>query len=48
MKLSKIIINLIFAFLLLFSSNVFAVTAEDIENADPKGQTVDFWFHFSE
>ena len=48
MKLSKIIVNLIFAFLLLFSSNVFAVTAEDIENADPKGQTVEFWVQYSD
>ena len=43
MKLFKIIINLFFASLIIVSGKSFAVTADDIENADPTGQTVEFW-----
>ena len=34
MKLSKIIIKLFFASLILISGKAFAVTADDIENAE--------------
>ncbi len=48
MKLSKIIIKLFFASLILISGKAFAVTADDIENADPTGQTVEFWVQYSD
>ena len=48
MKLLKIIINLFFASLILISGKSFAVTADDIENANPAGQTVEFWVQYSD
>ena len=48
MKLFKIIINLFFASLIIVSGKSFAVTADDIENADPTGQTVEFWVQYSD
>ena len=48
MKLLKIIINLFFASLILISGKSFAVTADDIENANPVGQTVEFWVQYSD
>ena len=31
-----------------FSSYLFAITASDIENANPEGQTVEFWVQYSD
>ena len=43
----KILFNLLtkifFISTTIFSSQVLAVTADDIENANPIGQTVEFW-----
>ena len=32
----------------LFTSQLLAVTAADIENANPEGQTVEFWVQYSD
>ncbi len=45
MKIFNKIIFLIFLFL---STHLFAVTASDIENANPEGQTVEFWVQYSD
>ena len=45
MKIFNRVIFLIFLFL---STHLFAVTASDIENADPDGQTVEFWVQYSD
>ena len=44
----KLFTNFIFLTTFVFSSNIYAVTAEDIENANPKGQTVEFWVQYSD
>ena len=44
----KIINKFIFLISLFLSSQIFAVTSSDIENADPKGQTVEFWVQYSD
>ena len=44
----KLFTNFIFLTTIVFSSNIYAVTAEDIENANPKGQTVEFWVQYSD
>jgi len=44
----KLFTNVIFLTTIVFSSNIYAVTAEDIENANPKGQTVEFWVQYSD
>ncbi|MBI04877.1 MAG: hypothetical protein CMI96_03565 [Pelagibacteraceae bacterium] len=48
----KIINNLYKKILLILtffiSTQLFAVTPEDIENANPKGQTVEFWVQYSD
>ena len=48
----KILFNLLtkifFISTIIFSSQVFAVTADDIENANPVGQTVEFWVQYSD
>ena len=44
----KIIYKFIFVTTLLLSSPLFAITAADIENANPKGQTVEFWVQYSD
>ena len=32
----------------MFSSQSKAITAEDIENANPSGQTIEFWVQYSD
>jgi len=44
----KILNKFIFLISLFLSSQIFAVTSSDIENADPKGQTVEFWVQYSD
>ena len=39
----KFLTKVVFVTTFLFSSQIFAVTASDIENANPEGQTVEFW-----
>ena len=38
----------IFISLIFFSLKSLAITSEDIENANPKGQTVEFWVQYSD
>ena len=44
----KLLTKVVLATTFLFSSQLLAVTAADIENADPKGQTVEFWVQYSD
>ena len=48
----KILFNLLtkifFISTTIFSSQVLAVTLDDIENANPIGQTVEFWVQYSD
>jgi len=44
----KILNKFIFLITLFLSSQLFAVTALDIENANPEGQTVEFWVQYSD
>tara|TARA_Y100000590_G_scaffold284136_1_gene319682 strand:+ start:3771 stop:5093 length:1323 start_codon:yes stop_codon:yes gene_type:complete len=44
----KIFNKYILLITLFLSTQLFAVTAEDIENANPKGQTVEFWVQYSD
>ena len=44
----KLLIKVVFVTTFLFSSQIFAVTASDIENANPEGQTVEFWVQYSD
>ena len=44
----RLFTNFIFLTTIIFSSNIYAVTADDIENANPKGQTVEFWVQYSD
>ena len=44
----KLLIKVVFVTTFLFSSQTFAVTASDIENANPEGQTVEFWVQYSD
>ena len=37
-----------FIIIVFFSSYLFAITASDIENANPEGQTVEFWVQYSD
>ena len=48
MKFYKYILNFFLASLFFISSQSFAITAQDIENADPAGQTVEFWVQYSD
>ena len=48
MKFYKYILNFFLASLFFISSQSFAITAQDIENADPSGQTVEFWVQYSD
>ena len=41
-------LKIIFASIFFISSQSFAITAQDIENADPSGQTVEFWVQYSD
>tara|TARA_B100001123_G_scaffold414394_1_gene513809 strand:- start:6321 stop:7643 length:1323 start_codon:yes stop_codon:yes gene_type:complete len=44
----KIFNKIIFLISLFLSAQLFAVTASDIENANPEGQTVEFWVQYSD
>ena len=44
----NILNKIFFIIILFFSSYLFAVTASDIENANPEGQTVEFWVQYSD
>ena len=44
----KFLTKVVFVTTFLFSSQNFAVTASDIENANPEGQTVEFWVQYSD
>ena len=44
----KFLTKVVFIATFLFSSQIFAVTASDIENANPEGQTVEFWVQYSD
>tara|TARA_B100000287_G_scaffold409879_1_gene437691 strand:- start:212 stop:1534 length:1323 start_codon:yes stop_codon:yes gene_type:complete len=44
----NILNKIFFIIILFFSSYLFAITASDIENANPKGQTVEFWVQYSD
>ena len=44
----KYFIKLLFASIFFISSQSIAITAQDIENADPSGQTVEFWVQYSD
>ena len=44
----KLFTKVVILITLLFSSQIMAVTASDIENANPKGQTVEFWVQYSD
>ena len=48
MNFSKFLSRIIFASVFFISSQLFAVTAQDIENADPTGITVEFWVQYSD
>ena len=48
MNFSKFLFKIIFASVFFISSQLFAVTAQDIENADPTGITVEFWVQYSD
>ena len=44
----NILYKIFFVIILFFSSYLFAITASDIENANPEGQTVEFWVQYSD
>ncbi|PPR44389.1 MAG: hypothetical protein CFH18_00904 [Alphaproteobacteria bacterium MarineAlpha5_Bin8] len=44
----KILIKFIFLISFFSSTQLFAVTAADIENANPEGQVVEFWVQYSD
>ena len=44
----KFLTKVVFVTTFLFSSQIFAVTTSDIENANPEGQTVEFWVQYSD
>ena len=44
----KVFNRIIFLLTFSLSFNLFAVTSADIENANPKGQTVEFWVQYSD
>ena len=44
----KVFNRIIFLITFFLSFNLFAVTSADIENANPKGQTVEFWVQYSD
>ena len=48
MNFFKYFIKIFFASIFFISSQSIAITAEDIENADPSGQTVEFWVQYSD
>ena len=40
--------KIFFVFSTIFSFQLMAITADDIENANPIGQTVEFWVQYSD
>ena len=48
MNFFKYFIKIFFASIFFISSQSIAITAQDIENADPSGQTVEFWVQYSD
>ena len=44
----KFLTKVVFIATIIFSSQILAVTAADIENANPEGQTVEFWVQYSD
>ena len=48
MVINKLFNKFIFLTILFFSTQLLAVTAADIENANPEGQTVEFWVQYSD
>ena len=48
MNFLKFLSKIIFASVFFISSQLFAVTAQDIENAEPTGITVEFWVQYSD
>ena len=48
MNFLKFLSKIVFASVFFISSQLFAVTAQDIENADPTGITVEFWVQYSD
>ena len=47
-NLFKLITKIFFVTTIFFSLKSMAITAEDIENANPTGQTVEFWVQYSD
>ena len=47
-NLYKLFTKLLFVTTFMFSSQTMGITADDIENADPTGQTVEFWVQYSD
>jgi maltose-binding protein MalE len=47
-NLLKIIAKFLFVTTIVFSTQSIAITAEDIENANPNGQVVEFWVQYSD
>lgn len=47
-NLFKLITKILFVTTIIFSSQSFAITADEIENANPVGQTVEFWVQYSD
>ena len=48
MNFYKLLTKIVFASIFFISSQSIAITAQDIENADPTGQTVEFWVQYSD
>ena len=48
MNIIKNLITILFCISFFITTNTFAVTASDIENANPVGQTVEFWVQYSD
>jgi ABC-type glycerol-3-phosphate transport system substrate-binding protein len=46
--LHLLITKIFFVTIIIFSSQLMAITADDIENANPTGQTVEFWVQYSD
>ena len=47
-KIYKLFTKLFFVTTIIFTSQTIAITIDDIENANPDGQTVEFWVQYSD
>jgi len=47
-NLYNLFTKLLFVTTFMFSSQSMGITADDVENADPAGQTVEFWVQYSD